>query len=84
MRILAFLTALTLGAGALATDVYKVTVTRKADDLYFDHDSRLYIVTRYCYVYAYSQEALVRWDGYTGKIIFDEYQDCDIEKIISK
>jgi len=77
--------ALAIATTALASDFYKVNVTRKDKDLYLDHNSGVYIVTRYCYEYAYYEDALLRWDGFDGKLIFDgPGRDCDVKKLISK
>jgi len=73
---------------ALASDYYKVDVTRKAQDLYEIDGQGIYIKTRYCYEYVYSSEAIVQIDspaGYTvGEIIFtgNGGSKCDIERLL--
>jgi hypothetical protein len=76
--------ALAVAGSALASDFYSVSVSRKDKDLYLDHNSGVYIVTRYCYVYAAWDDALLRWDGYSGTLHFDEFSQCDVKKLISK
>ena len=53
---------------------YVVKVTRKGSNLYKVDDKNIYIVTKYCYEYSYSQEVILKVEssyGYTkGKIIF--------------
>lgn len=55
--------------------VYEVRVTRKAQDLYKLEGTNLYIETRYCYEYAFSEDAIMKLEsnyGYTkGSLIFD-------------
>lgn len=53
---------------------YVVKVTRKGSNLYKIDDKNIYIQTKYCYEYSYSQEVVLNIEGsygYTkGKIIF--------------
>ncbi len=53
---------------------YVVKVTRKGSNLYKVDDKNIYIETKYCYEYSYSQEVILKVEssyGYTkGKIIF--------------
>ena len=53
---------------------YVVKITRKGSNLYKVDDKNIYIVTKYCYEYSYSQEVILKVEGsygYTkGKIIF--------------
>jgi hypothetical protein len=85
-RTLTAALALAIAATAAASDYYKVNVSRKDKDLYLDHNSGVYIVTEYCYVYAAWDDALLKWDGYSGKLHFDEVVNstCDVKKLISK
>ena len=54
---------------------YQVEVTRKTSNLYEVQGTKYYLETRYCYEYAYSQEAILKVEspyGYSrGKLIFD-------------
>lgn len=53
---------------------YVVNVTRKGSNFYKVDDKNIYIQTKYCYEYSYSQEVVLKVEssyGYTkGKIIF--------------
>jgi hypothetical protein len=53
---------------------YVVNITRKGSNLYKVDNKNIYIVTKYCYEYSYSQEVVLSVEsnyGYTkGKIIF--------------
>jgi hypothetical protein len=52
---------------------YVVSITRKCGNLYKVDDKNIYIETKYCYEYSYSDEVILKIDGdyYTkGKIIF--------------
>jgi len=55
---------------------YSVTVTRKAQDLYKIDGFNIYVKTRYCYEYSYSQDAILDYDsqaGYTkGTLTFED------------
>jgi len=88
MRLIAALIGIFLVSPVLASDYYKVQVTRKAQDLYVVDGQGIYIKTRYCYEYVYSSDAIVKIDspyGYTvGEIIFvgNSGGKCDIEKLL--
>ena len=53
---------------------YTVNITRKDSNLYEIEGKNIYIETKYCYEYSYSQEVILKVEssyGYTkGKIIF--------------
>ena len=53
---------------------YVVKITRKGSNLYKVDDKNIYIQTKYCYEYSYSQEVILKVEssyGYTkGKVIF--------------
>ena len=53
---------------------YVVKITRKGSNLYLVDDKHIYIETKNCYEYSYSQEVILKVEsnyGYTkGKIIF--------------
>jgi hypothetical protein len=89
--ILAFVLTAALTAQSTASDYYKVKVTRKAQDLYQVDGQSIYIKTRYCYEYSFSQDAIVQIDSTVGynivKLMFvssyGSNNSCDIEKLIS-
>lgn len=53
---------------------FAVKISRKGSNLYKVDDKNIYIQTKYCYEYSYSQEVILKVEGsygYTkGKIIF--------------
>ena len=58
---------------------YEVYLSRVADNLYRAENTDLYIETRYCYVYAYYQKAVVSDDG---RLFFEgDGEPYDIEAI---
>lgn len=64
-------------------EFYKVNVKRIDQDLYKDTVSGVFIETRYCYEYAYGEEAILKWEGKYGdnKIIFDGGGECDVKNV---
>lgn len=65
---------LILTPNRIAPGKYEVSVTRKGQDLYKIDGQNIFIATRYCYEYAYSEDVILIIEsniGYTiGKIIF--------------
>ena len=88
MRILAVSIGFLLFFGSVAyADLYKVSVTPKAQDIYQIDGSSIYIKTRYCYEYAYSEDAILQIDspsGYNvGELTFvGGGSKCDVEKVL--
>jgi len=79
-------TLITLALLALtvtAAEVYKLPgVKRVEKDLYRSGD--FYIQTRYCYYYTYGEDAILKWDGFSGTVIWDDDSTCDVKKIFRK
>eukprot|EP00388_Colpodella_angusta_P030341 GDKK01019270.1.p1 GENE.GDKK01019270.1~~GDKK01019270.1.p1 ORF type:complete len:163 (+),score=20.47 GDKK01019270.1:100-588(+) len=68
-------------APALAEN-YEVNLTRKASNVYKIDGKDIIIQTRYCYVYAYSEEAIFKTSGYGGEVIFFDSKDkCDVKAV---
>lgn len=68
-------------APALA-DNYEVNLTRKGSNIYKIDGKDIIIQTRYCYVYAYSEEAIFKTSGYGGEVIFFDSKDkCDVKAV---
>lgn len=69
-------------AGQVAAEMYKVNVRRLDKDLYRT-DSGLYIQTRYCYRYAYGDDAVLSYEPYSyeNKLIFDDGEVCEVVKV---
>ena len=82
---LALLVATSLVAQTSLAATYEVNVTRKGSNVYRVDGKSIVIQTRYCYVYAYSEEAILRPNGYGGELIFISSRDkCDIKAIYGK
>jgi hypothetical protein len=76
-----------LGSICAASDVYKLDSVRRVDsDLY--RSGRLLVVTRYCYHYAYGEDAILKYEGpgeYSGsKIIWDDGTSCEVKKLLRR
>ena len=81
--LLATLAALmTLHAGPVLAENYEVSLTRKGSNVYKIDGKDVIIQTRYCYVYAYSEEAIFKASGYGGELIFFDSKDkCDVKAV---
>ena len=81
--LLATLAALmTLQAGPVLAESYEVSLTRKGSNVYKIDGKDVIIQTRYCYVYAYSEEAIFKASGYGGELIFFDSKDkCDVKAV---
>ena len=81
--LLATLAALmTLQAGPVLAENYEVSLTRKGSNVYKIDGKDIIIQTRYCYVYAYSEEAIFKTSGYGGEVIFFDSKDkCDVKAV---
>ena len=81
--LLATLAALmTLQAGPVLAENYEVSLTRKGSNIYKIDGKDIIIQTRYCYVYAYSEEAIFKASGYGGELIFFDSKDkCDVKAV---
>jgi hypothetical protein len=88
MRWIIAATIVACCGSAVASDYYKVQVTRKAQDLYEVMGQGVYVKTRYCYEYVYSSDAILKIDSTAGfnigEIIFvgNGSNKCDVEKLI--
>ena len=82
-KLLAALAALmSLQAAPALAENYEVNLTRKGSNVYKIDGKDIIIQTRYCYVYAYSEEALFKSSGYGGEVIFFDSKDkCDVKAI---
>lgn len=72
-----------LMSGLLWAELYRVKVTRKAQNLYRVEDAvgDVYIKTRWCYAYAYREDAIVDSDEMVIHFL-DSDDECDIEKFL--
>jgi hypothetical protein len=63
---------------------YQVKLTREDDDLYSTLDGML-VKTSMCYHYGYSDDAILRLNGYGGNVVFvNAEKRCQVDVILSK
>ena len=61
---------------------YEVSVTRKGSNLYKVDGKNIFIHTRYCYQYVYSESSFLKMSGYSGEIIFTNSGDkCTVKAV---
>jgi hypothetical protein len=78
------LLTLVLASGYVHADTWEINVTRKDSNIYQVTGKAVLVSTKYCYVYAYSEDAYLRVDGYDKKIIFTDSKDsCDVANVFS-
>ena len=71
-----------LQAAPVLAENYEVNLTRKGSNVYKIDGKDIIIQTRYCYVYAYSEEAIFKTSGYGGEVIFFDSKDkCDVKAV---
>ena len=76
-----------IAAAAIPTlafaEYYKINVKRVEQDLYKTTTGGLYIQTRYCYEYAYGDDAVLKYEEYSydNKLVFDSAASCDVVKV---
>ena len=81
--LLAALAAMmSLQAAPALAENYEVNLTRKGSNVYKIDGKDIIIQTRYCYVYAYSEEAIFKSSGYGGEVIFFDSKDkCGVKAV---
>lgn len=73
---------ISLQAAPALAENYEVNLTRKGSNVYKIDGKDIIIQTRYCYVYAYSEEAIFKTSGYGGEVIFFDSKDkCDVKAV---
>lgn len=80
-----FILCIAVPAGTTAGDYYKLENVRRVEhDLY--RAGNLYVETRYCYHYAYGEDAVLKWEGQYGdnKIIWADDSTCQVKNIFKK
>lgn len=89
MRTIAiFAAASAVSVSAFAFDVYKVTVTRKDQDLYsVQEQPGVCIKTQFCLHLALGDQSILRLDsqgpGFNiGKLIFSDGSDCQVNGVV--
>lgn len=72
-----------LPAHALAAN-YEVNLTRKGSNTYKVDGKDIIIQTRFCFVYAYSEAAILKTAPYGGEItFFDSREKCDVKAVLA-
>ena len=75
-------TLMSLQAAPALAENYEVNLTRKGSNVYKIDGKDIFIQTRYCYVYAYSEVAILKTSGYGGEVIFFDSKDkCDVKAV---
>lgn len=74
--------ALSAVAGDARAEMYVVEV-RHIDQGLYKTSEGVYIQTRYCYRYAYGEEAVLKYEQYSydNKLIFDDGEVCEVKKV---
>ena len=73
---------MSLQAAPTLAENYEVNLTRKGSNVYKVDGKDIIIQTRYCYVYAYSEEVIFKSSGYGGEVIFFDSKDkCDVKAV---
>jgi hypothetical protein len=65
----------------LVAERYSVNVRRIEQNLYRETLSKTIIETRYCYEYAYGEDAILQWQGKYGDnwlLFIESEQKCDV------
>jgi hypothetical protein len=57
---------LILVPASLDPGAYSISVTRKGSNIYRVDGKDLFVTTRYCYEYAYSEDAILKYEGHSG------------------
>jgi len=71
---------------ATAAEFYKLTGVKRVEKDLYKTDDGIYIETKYCYQYAYGEDAVLKWEGKYGdnKIIWDDDSSCEVKDIWRK
>lgn len=74
---------LLVSAQSALSETYEMSVTRKDNQIYKVDGKDVVIQTRYCYAYVYSQDAILKSNGYGGGdlIFMDGTCKCDVKAI---
>ncbi len=91
MRAVAFAACLAVGASAMlsARESYRVTVTRKENNLYRIDGTKTYIKTRMCLELALGEDAILNYErgSFSNKLIFDKHDppdSCAVERLLTE
>lgn len=80
MRVVALIIFITLSLNA---EYYKVNVKRESSDLYKVLYPNILIQTKYCYEYAYGDDAILKYteNAYDNELIFSSGTKCIVSKV---
>jgi hypothetical protein len=82
MKVLRILLLVMLFSTVVEAENYEISVTRKGSNIYKVEGKNIYIHTRYCYEYVYSENAFLKVNGYSGEIIFlDSGGNCNVKAV---
>lgn len=83
IKALLLVASLMLPAVSMA-EYYKVTISKKGDNLYEVQGQGIYIMTRMCIELALGEDAILDVDATgRGKLMFpNSNQTCDVEKVL--
>lgn len=74
--------AMSLQATPTLAENYDVNLTREGSNVYKVDGKDIIVQPRYCYVCAYSKEAIVKTSGYGVEVIFFDSKDkCDVKAV---
>lgn len=70
-------------ASYVYAEYYRVSVSRQGSNVYKDHGSGAYIITKYCHEYAHRDDALLNYDkySYSNWISFSSGTRCDVKEV---
>ena len=72
---------LSLSASAVSQSKYSVSITRKDSNLYKVDNKEIWVQTRYCYEYAYYEDAVLS----SSQIVFvDNETTCDVKRVLQE
>jgi hypothetical protein len=70
-------------ASSAYAEMYQLNVTRKSKNIYSVTGKDTIVQTKYCYEYAYSEDAVLNTNGYPALIFTNNGQKCDVKGLYS-
>lgn len=82
-RVACVMAAMLMAISASAfAESYEMSLTRKGSNIYRVNGKQIIVQTRHCYVYAYSEDAILNSSGYGGEVNFLDSKDkCDVKAV---
>jgi hypothetical protein len=82
MRNWALFVLLAVGYQIAYAELYEFSVSRASGNIYTVSGKDIIIQTRYCYEYAYSEDAVLKSRGYGGELLFtNSNHRCDVKAV---